>query len=43
MTVATASAARAVIELAFGKLGMHRLFGDCDPQRRQRVTVLIAK
>jgi [ribosomal protein S5]-alanine N-acetyltransferase len=25
-------AARAVIELAFGQLGMHRLFGDCDPR-----------
>lgn len=25
-------AARAVIDLAFGELGMHRLFGDCDPR-----------
>lgn len=25
-------AARAIFELAFGTLGMHRLFGDCDPR-----------
>jgi RimJ/RimL family protein N-acetyltransferase len=25
-------AARAVIDLAFDRLGMHRLFGDCDPR-----------
>jgi len=25
-------AARAILELAFGGLGMHRLFGDCDPR-----------
>ncbi|HEX7837141.1 MAG TPA: GNAT family protein [Kofleriaceae bacterium] len=25
-------AARAVIELAFGQLGMHPLLGDCDPR-----------